>query len=308
MFIFLLYSSLLFFLKVCFNVFDLNQSNALDISELKLLSSNSSLSLKKEKKKMTTSQSLLIGAVSGAAGSCVVFPIYKVKTRLQSIPSTDKRGGFQQAKEIIKKEGFFNLYRGLQAELVGIGPVKASALFANDFFRSQLKNKSTGKLGMKEELMSGVGTGLIVTTFYCPQEIVTIRMQMQGMPGVIDQSMFSIVKELGLTGLYNGVGATALREIPFCVIHFSIYNYLKNNVTPLIPRDTKTNLPTNSGLIYCGFIAGMIAAGLDTPADTIKTRLQNGNVQYKGIIDCAVKTWQTDGKSVSFKAYLQSYC
>ena len=63
----------------------------------------------------------------------VVFPIYKVKTRLQSIPSTDGRGAFAQASEIIKKEGFFNLYRGLQAELAGIGPVKASALFANDF-------------------------------------------------------------------------------------------------------------------------------------------------------------------------------
>ena len=34
----------------------------------------------------------------------VVFPIYKVKTRLQSIPSTDGRGAFAQASEIIKKE------------------------------------------------------------------------------------------------------------------------------------------------------------------------------------------------------------
>jgi hypothetical protein len=45
---------------------------------------------------------------------------------------------------------------------------------------------------------------------------------------------------------------------------------------------------TNGGLVACGFLA-------DTPADTIKTRLQNGKVQYKGIVDCAVKTWQTDG-------------
>jgi len=227
----------------------------------------------------------------------VVFPIYKVKTRLQSIPSTDGRGAFAQASEIIKKEGFFNLYRGLQAELAGIGPVKASALFANDFFRNYLKDKN-GKLDKKGELMSGVGTGLIVTGFYCPQEIVTIRMQMQGMPGVVDQTMTSIVKELGISGLYNGVGATALREVPFCVIHFSTYNWLKNNATgpgAYIPRDEQSGLPTNTGLVICGFTAGMVAAGLDTPADTIKTRLQNGKVEYKGIIDCAVKTWQTDG-------------
>jgi len=117
---------------------------------------------------------------------------------------------------------------------------------------------------------------------------------MQGMPGVADQSMTSIVKELGFTGLYNGVGATALREVPFCVIHFSTYNWLKSNGT-FIPRNEKTGVPTNGGLVACGFLAGMVAAGLDTPADTIKTRLQNGKVQYKGIVDCAVKTWQTDG-------------
>ena len=39
----------------------------------------------------------------------------------------------------------------------------------------------------------------------------------------------------------------------------------------------------------------MVAAGIDTPADTIKTRLQNGKIEYKGIVDCAVKTWQVDG-------------
>ena len=195
--------------------------------------------------------------------------------------------------DIVKQEGYFKLYRGLQAELVGIGPVKASALWSNDFFRALLKDKD-GHLGAKEELMSGVGTGFIVTAFYCPQEIVTIRMQMQGMPGVPNQSMTEIVKELGLRGLYNGVSATALREVPFCVIHFSTYNWLKHHGT-FIPRDEATKLPTNSGLVACGFIAGMVAAGIDTPADTIKTRLQNGKVEYKGIVDCAVKTWQVDG-------------
>ena len=162
---------------VCFGIFDVDSSNTLSLSEMRMAHDNSSLSNggMKKQSKMTTVQSLMIGAVSGAAGSCVVFPIYKVKTRLQSIPSTDTRGAFAQATEIVQKEGFFNLYRGLQAELAGIGPVKASALWANDFFRNLLIDKD-GKLGAKEELMSGVGTGLIVTAFYCPQEIVTIRM------------------------------------------------------------------------------------------------------------------------------------
>ena len=58
--------------NICFDVFDNDRSNTLSLSELRIAHDNSTLSsgTLKKKPKMTTLQSLGIGAISGAAGSC----------------------------------------------------------------------------------------------------------------------------------------------------------------------------------------------------------------------------------------------
>jgi solute carrier family 25 (mitochondrial aspartate/glutamate transporter), member 12/13 len=280
--------------RVTLALFDRDGNGEISLEELKAASA-STASAGRGKKKMSTAQSLMLGSISGAVGSCVVFPIDKIKTRLQSAAAGDSRGMLTQARDVLRSEGLPRLYKGLSAELLMIGPVKAAALWSNDFFRTALGGGPGGKkLGPREEMLSGIGTGLIVTTFMCPQEIVKIRLQMQGMPGVPQQGLAEIVRELGVRGLYKGVDATALREVPFCVIYYTCYNWCKKQA-PFIPRDPTSGLATNSGVFASGVIAGMLAAGLDTPADCIKTRLQNGQVQYKGIVDCAVRTWQADG-------------
>ena len=58
--------------NICFDIFDNDRSNTLSLSELRIAHDNSTLSsgTLKKKPKMTTLQSLGIGAISGAAGSC----------------------------------------------------------------------------------------------------------------------------------------------------------------------------------------------------------------------------------------------
>ena len=52
-------------------------------------------------------------------------------------------------------------------------------------------------------------------------------------------------------------------------------------------------------LFYAGLIAGVPAAGLCTPADVIKTRIQvrerQGQTQYNGVIDAARKIYREEG-------------
>lgn len=58
-------------------------------------------------------------------------------------------------------------------------------------------------------------------------------------------------------------------------------------------------------LFYSGLIAGVPAAGLCTPADVIKTRIQvrerAGQTQYNGVVDAAVKIYREEGASAFWK-------
>ncbi|KAJ1364240.1 hypothetical protein KIN20_024288 [Parelaphostrongylus tenuis] len=59
--------------------------------------------------------------------------------------------------------------------------------------------------------------------------------------------------------------------------------------------------------IVNGGVAGIVGVTCVFPIDLVKTRLQNqpilpnGEVQYKGIADCAVQTWRSGGSSLFMK-------
>lgn len=77
-------------------------------------------------------------------------------------------------------------------------------------------------------------------------------------------------------GIYRGFTSTLLREIPFSLIQFPIWEYLKANWTPT----TGTEL-TPAAVAACGAIAGGIAAAITTPLDVAKTRIMLAE-KYEG--------------------------
>lgn len=71
-----------------------------------------------------------------------------------------------------------------------------------------------------------------------------------------------------IRGLYRGWNTTIMREIPFTVIQFPLYEKLKL----VWSAYDNTELSLLKGAI-CGSIAGGIAAASTTPLDVIKTRI-----------------------------------
>lgn len=69
-------------------------------------------------------------------------------------------------------------------------------------------------------------------------------------------------------GLYRGWNTTIMREIPFTVIQFPLYEKLKQ----VWSAYDNTELSLLKGAI-CGSIAGSVAAAATTPLDVIKTRV-----------------------------------
>ena len=83
------------------------------------------------------------------------------------------------------------------------------------------------------------------------------------------------------------------------MIYFPTYSYVKKS---LADENGHNNLMS---LFYAGLIAGVPAAGLCTPADVIKTRIQvrerQGQTQYNGVIDAMVKIYKEEGGKAFWK-------
>jgi solute carrier family 25 aspartate/glutamate transporter 12/13 len=122
------------------------------------------------------------------------------------------------------------------------------------------------------------------------------------------QTALHIVRQLGLFGLYKGVGACLLRDIPFSAIYFPVYSHLKKDVFNEGKNGKKLEI---SELLISGALAGIPAAYLVTPADVIKTRLQvaarKGEQTYSGMRDAFVKILREEGPMAFYKVNLYSF-
>uniref|UniRef100_A0A8C7PGQ7 Solute carrier family 25 member 12 n=1 Tax=Oncorhynchus mykiss TaxID=8022 RepID=A0A8C7PGQ7_ONCMY len=241
-----------------------------------------------------------LGSIAGATGATAVYPIDLVKTRMQNQRSTGSfvgelmyKNSFDCAKKVLRYEGFFGFYRGLLPQLIGVAPEKAIKLTVNDFVR----DKFTGKgdtIPFAAEVLAGACAGGSQVVFTNPLEIVKIRLQVAGEittgPRI---SALSVIRDLGLFGLYKGAKACFLRDIPFSAIFFPVYAHTKAQFA-----DEQGRLGAFQ-LLAAGAIGGIPAASLVTPADVIKTRLQvaarAGQTTYTGVTDCFRKIMHEEG-------------
>jgi len=246
-----------------------------------------------------------LGAIAGAVGATAVYPIDLVKTRMQNqrtgsvVGELMYKNSFDCFKKVVRHEGVLGLYRGLPPQLVGVAPEKAIKLTVNDFVRDHLSAKD-GTIPLWAEMMAGGMAGGSQVTFTNPLEIVKIRLQVAGEVVSTQRiSAISVIKDLGFFGLYKGAKACFLRDIPFSAIYFPCYAHMK-----LLTADADGyNNP--GSLLVSATVAGAPAAGLVTPADVIKTRLQvvarAGQTTYKGLFDCARKIYAEEGGRAFWK-------
>eukprot|EP01114_Cavostelium_apophysatum_P014760 TRINITY_DN3906_c0_g1_i1.p1 TRINITY_DN3906_c0_g1~~TRINITY_DN3906_c0_g1_i1.p1 ORF type:complete len:866 (+),score=176.39 TRINITY_DN3906_c0_g1_i1:102-2699(+) len=249
------------------------------------------------------------GAVAGGIGATSVYPIDLVKTRMQNqravgISQRLYANSIDCFMKVVKGEGVFGLYRGLVPQLIGVAPEKAIKLTVNDLIR-KLTSDANGNVSLPFEILAGGSAGCSQVIFTNPLEIVKIRLQVQGEhkkhdPNFLPKNTWTIVKELGISGLYKGVGACLLRDIPFSAIYFPTYAAAKRWLS-----DPTTGEVSAWNLLLAGSLAGVPAASLVTPADVIKTRLQvearKGQSTYSGILDCAQKVYQQEGFKALWK-------
>jgi len=253
-----------------------------------------------------------LGSIAGATGATAVYPIDLVKTRMQNqrtgsyIGELMYRNSFDCFKKVVRHEGVTGLYRGLVPQLMGVAPEKAIKLTMNDFMRDKFTSDH-GNIPLYGEMLAGATAGASQVMFTNPLEIVKIRLQVAGEIASGERiSALTVVRDLGVFGLYKGARACLLRDIPFSAIFFPAYAHLK----PMFQDDTGYNSPLS--LLTAAAIAGMPAASLVTPADVIKTRLQvvarEGQTSYNGLLDATRKIYAEEGFRAFYKGAVARMC
>ncbi|NP_001412264.1 mitochondrial glutamate carrier 1 isoform 3 [Homo sapiens] len=114
-----------------------------------------------------------------------------------------------------------------------------------------------------------------------------------------------LLRSRGIAGLYKGLGATLLRDVPFSVVYFPLFANLNQLGRPASEEKSPFYVS-----FLAGCVAGSAAAVAVNPCDVVKTRLQSlqrgvNEDTYSGILDCARKILRHEGPSAFLKG---AYC
>ncbi|KAG5668740.1 hypothetical protein PVAND_016667 [Polypedilum vanderplanki] len=274
-------------------------------------------------KEFSMTPKIMNGGIAGIIGVSCVFPLDLVKTRLQNQqigPNGEKmyKNMLDCFKKTYRAEGYFGMYRGSAVNILLITPEKAIKLAANDFFRHHLTARD-GSLSLPRQMAAGGLAGLCQIIITTPMELLKIQMQDAGRIAMqaklagkpvqktsATQITMQLLKEKGISGLYKGTGATALRDVSFSIVYFPLFATL-NQFGPRKSDGSGEAVFWVSFLSGCA--AGSSAALIVNPFDVIKTRLQalkkaEGEMAFNGVADCISKTFKHEGITAFFKGGL----
>lgn len=216
---------------------------------------------------------LLAGGLAGTTVDLSLYPLDTLKTRLQSSTGFFASGGFS------------GIYRGVGSAIVGSAPGAALFFCTYEYSKSFLSARRHANLangrGSSDwaapiEHMVAASLGEVAAcAVRVPTEVVKQRAQAGQHPSSLLalRAILSQHRTIGIPGvwmeLYRGWSVTIMREVPFTVIQFPLWEAMKEYKRRKSGRDEISAL--ESGLF--GSASGGIAAAITTPLDVLKTRM-----------------------------------
>ncbi|KAH7416322.1 hypothetical protein KP509_14G086100 [Ceratopteris richardii] len=212
------------------------------------------------KEEVTNFDRLLAGAASGAAATFICIPLDTVRTRLIA-PGGDALGGmFGCIHQMVQKEGFWSLYKGLLPTLLSMVP--AGAVFygvydilkvsylqspkAQKEYLKQIKEKLEGatvadpsakvnpqlELGPVRTLIYGAIAGAFSETVTYPLEVVRRQLQLhQSTTKLGLRAAFqTIVQRDGFGALFSGIVPSTVQVLPSAALSYLVYEFMKTTL------------------------------------------------------------------------------
>lgn len=230
--------------------------------------------------------SLVAGGIAGVSVDLILFPLDTIKTRLQSPQGFYKAGGF------------YGVYAGVPSTAIGSFPNAAAFFVTYEYVKWILHTDSSSHLMPVTHMLAASAGEVVACLIRVPSEVVKQRAQVSASSGTFH--IFSnILCQEGIQGLYRGYKSTVLREIPFSLVQFPLWESLK-----ALWSWRQDHVVNSWQSAVCGAFAGGFAAAVTTPLDVAKTRImlaKAGSSTASGnILSALHAVWQTQGLSGLF--------
>jgi solute carrier family 25 S-adenosylmethionine transporter 26 len=243
---------------------------------------------------------LLAGGIAGTTVDLSLFPLDTLKTRLQSHAGFFPSGGFR------------GVYRGVGSAVVGSAPGAAFFFCTYEGVKDVLSRARRRRYDEDTALAlasggGGIGlgagvAGVVRTNTWAeplehmaaaslgevaacairvPTEVIKQRAQAGQHGGSSAGALRAILGRYGAVGftgvwreLYRGWGITVMREVPFTVIQFPLWEAMKGwgRLRRQGGGTAVVDVSAGESALY-GSISGAVAAGVTTPLDVLKTRV-----------------------------------
>ena len=213
---------------------------------------------------------MIAGSLAGMFEHAVVFPIDTVKTHVQaaSVEEMAARGTMGTARGLVQQHGASYLFRGLSALLPAIGPAHA-LMFASYEQVLLLGGAKEHSVSPERVALVGAAAGVVSTILHdscmVPAETMKQRLQLGYYKSATH--CFQVMLASGGSSFFRSLPPTLAMNIPYGSAMMMINETLKKWLNP--SGDFHVGV-----FLFSGGFAGAVAAGLTTPLDVVKTRLQ----------------------------------
>jgi len=270
----------------------------------------------KQKKKSVTGVAVS-GMISGAMEILVTYPLEFAKTASQLEGSWAKtHTGFSGGTvgylgQIIKKQGFFGIYRGATPWFIFAGPRSATRFVVFE----ELKNSNLDIL--KNDFLCGFIAGTVeAALLQTPNQAIQIKLVHDGcspQPKLaalpFHLALLRIYQQYGFfNGFFCGLVPACAKGAVTGAIRFFGYHAIiqrlsiisnesvDNNSGRISSTKTTTTKPPAIFSMFAGGISGAISAVVSQPIDTIKANLMGLDAhRYRSSFHCASSIIRSDG-------------
>jgi len=236
-------------------------------------------------------KSAIAGGICCSITHAAVCPLDVVKTRIQLDPVTYNKGMIGGIRQVIAAEGVGALATGLGATAAGYFVQGWFKFGGVEFFKINMAQSLGEKKAWENRtaiyLASSAMAEFIADLFLCPLEAVRIRsVSDPTFPKGLGAGAARMLQTDGLMGFYAGLGPILMKQVPYTMAKFAVQGkaaeamYVSMGKVP-----EQCSSATNLGIsLGSGVIAGVVAAVISHPADTLLSKVNKAGAGGSGSI------------------------